>query len=70
MKKSLKINLKWKKDIKNNDNEEIAVNMLGHKNISYLWYMEAKLKKNKSLNFTIGNNYEGLFVDNNMHYQD
>ena len=70
MKKSLKINLKWKKNIKNNDNEEIAVNMLGHKNISYLWYMEAKLKKNKSLNFTIGNNYEGLFVDNNMHYQD
>ena len=49
----------------NNDNENISVNMLNHKNISYLWYMEAKKKKNKSLNYKVSNNYDELFMEYN-----
>ena len=47
----------------NDDNEKITINMINNKNISYLWYMEAKKKKNKSLNYKIGNNFEELFSE-------
>ena len=72
LKKSLKINPKWKKFIKkssskNIEEEEISINMIDNKNISYLWYMEAKKKRNKCLNYKIGNDYEGLFIEYNLY---
>lgn len=72
LKKSLKINQKWKKYIKkssskNIEEEEISINMIDNKNISYLWYMEAKKKKNKFLNYKVGNDYEGLFIEYNLY---
>ena len=73
---SLKISAKLKKPIvkevsvgKIDDNENISINMLDNKNITYLWYMEAKKKKNKSINYHIGNNYNELFSDYN-NYQN
>ena len=58
------------KKVNNDDNitkngDDITINMLSKKNISYLWYMEAKKKNNKSLNYKIGNEYEELFMDIN-----
>ena len=41
--------------------------MLRNKNISYLWYMEAKKKMNKSLNYKINTNYDELFNDFNIY---
>ena len=72
LKKSLKINPKWKKYFKksssrNIEEEEISINMIDNKNISYLWYMEAKKKKNKCLNYKVGNDYEGLFIEYNLY---
>ena len=55
--------LKSESNLINEDNEKITINMLNNKNISYLWYMEAKKKKNKSLNYKIGNNFEELFSE-------
>ena len=68
----MKINHKWKKYIKksssrNIEEEEISINMIDNKNISYLWYMEAKKKKNKCLNYKVGNDYEGLFIEYNLY---
>ena len=37
--------------------------MLKNKDISYLWYMEAKKRKNKSLNYLVDKNYDELFID-------
>ena len=37
--------------------------MIDKNEITYLWYMEAKKKKNKSLNYKMGNQYEELFKD-------
>ena len=71
---SLNISSKLKKTIirgdsygKTDDNENITINMLKNKNISYLWYMEAKKKKNKSLNYQVNLNYDELFNDFNIH---
>ena len=73
---SLNYNQKLKKPIargnsyaKNDKNENFSINMLNNKNITYLWYMEAKKKKNKSFNYEIGNNYDELFNDFN-NYQN
>ena len=52
-----------KSNMANNNNENISINMINNKNISYLWYMEAKKKNNKSFNYNIGNNYDELFMD-------
>ena len=41
--------------------------MINNKNITYLWYMEAKKKKNKSINYKIGDNYQELFMDDNTY---
>ena len=48
----------------NNENSEnITINMLDEQNISYLWYMEAKKRNNKSFNYHISDNYKELFLD-------
>ena len=69
---SLKISGKFKKQLhkgdsngKIDDNENFSINMLNNKNITYLWYMEAKKKKNKSINYQVGKNYDGLFSEYN-----
>ena len=49
-----------------NEDKNISVNILDKEDISYLWYMEAKKKKNPSLNYKIGQKYEELFVDLNF----
>ena len=73
---SLKITSKLKKKIvrgdsygKPDDNDNFVINMLDNKDIGYLWYMEAKKKKNKSLNYHTNNNYDELFMDFN-NYQN
>ena len=53
---------------KNDDSENISINMINNTNISYLWYMEAKKKKNTSINYKISNNnYNELFMDDNIY---
>ena len=48
----------------NRDNEKtFNINMIDKSDITYLWYMEAKKKKNKSLNYKMGNQYDELFKD-------
>ena len=65
----LTINSKLKKSIKGDilgkNEENITINMLDNKNITYLWYMVEKKKKNKSLSYYIGKNYDVLFMDDN-----
>ena len=68
-KNSIKINSNSNKNVRrgdnnisNSDNKNISINMFNKKNISYLWYMEAK-NKNKIFNYKISNNYEELFTD-------
>ena len=65
---SLKITSKLKKIIskvdsygKTEDMEKLSINMLDNKNISYFWYMEAKKKMNKSINYQIDNDFNELF---------
>ena len=66
---SLKINPKFKKTIikgdilKSEGDENFTINMLTNNDFSYLWYMEAKKKKNKSLSYLVNNNYDELFID-------
>ena len=75
---TLSMNSKMKKSITKSDilgksEENISINMLNNENISYLWYMIEKKKKNKSINYYIGRNYEELFMDDNNYqknYQD
>ena len=52
---------------KGNTYENISVNMLNNKNIFYLWYMEAKKRKNKSFDYYVGSNYDELFFDDNTY---
>ena len=53
-----------KSDSLNKDNEKsFNINMIDKSDITYLWYMEAKKKKNKSLNYKMGNQYDELFKD-------
>jgi hypothetical protein len=44
-------------------NKNIYVNMLDEESMSYLWYMEAKKKNNKSFNYNISNDYNELFIE-------
>ena len=69
-KDSIKINEKLYQSIKRgdsnvlNDNyKNLSINMINNRSLSYLWYMEAKQKKNKSLNYKIGDNFEELFKE-------
>ena len=71
MNESLYINSKLKKKINREESleradlENFTINMLNNKNITYLWYMEEKKKKNISFNYNVNNNYDELFLDNN-----
>ena len=50
--------------LKNSEqNKNIYVNMIDEESMSYLWYMEAKKKKNKSFNYNISNDYNELFIE-------
>ena len=66
---TLTMNSKLKKSIKGDilgkNDENISINMLDNKNITYLWYMVEKKKENKSLTYYIGQNYDVLFMDDN-----
>ena len=53
----------------NENNENISVNMYDEDNISYLWYMEAKKKNNKSFNYNLNEKYSELFTDFNDSYK-
>ena len=62
------INLKNSKSDKDTSNENtsydnIYINMMDEQNISYLWYMEAKKKNNKSINYSVNEYYDELFED-------
>ena len=45
--------------------ENISINMFKDKDITYLWYMEMKKRKNKSFNYQVSDDYEELFMDFN-----
>ena len=45
------------------DEENITINMLKDKDLTYMWYMEAKMKNNRSFNYQISDDYEELFMD-------
>ena len=46
------------------ENKNIFINMLSNKDITYLWYMEAKKNNNnKCINYNINNKYEELFME-------
>jgi hypothetical protein len=69
-KNSFKINEKFFKSIKRGDSKiyedsykSISINMINNQSLSYLWYMEAKKKNNKSLNYKIGDNFDELFTE-------
>jgi hypothetical protein len=48
------------------EDENSKINIFKDKDITYMWYMEAKKKKNKSFNYQISDNYEELFNDIDM----
>ena len=71
-KDSIKINEKLYRSIRRGDSnvfndsyKNLSINMINNRSLSYLWYMEAKKKKNKSLNYKIGDNFEELFMEYN-----
>ena len=43
--------------------ENITINVLKGKDLTYLWYMEMKKKNNKSFNYELSDDYEELFMD-------
>ena len=47
----------------NDSNKNLSINMINNRSLSYLWYMEAKKKMNKSLNYKIGDNFDELFME-------
>ena len=57
------INSSITNNLRNDDtNEGYNINMLDEKNITYLWYMEAK-KKFKNFNYNISNDCKELFTE-------
>ena len=48
------------------EEENSKINVFKDKDITYMWYMEAKKKKNKSFNYQLSDNYEELFMDLDM----
>ena len=65
---SIRANQKHKKSLQKSGNydkneENIAINVLNGKDITYLWYMEMKQKKNKSFNYELSDDLEELFID-------
>ena len=45
------------------NSKSFSINMIDKDDMTYLWYMEAKKRNNKSLNYKVGNNYDKLFND-------
>ena len=43
--------------------DNITINVLKGKDLTYLWYMEMKKKNNKSFNYELSDDYEELFMD-------
>ena len=69
-KDSIKVNEKFYQSIRrgdsnvlNDSNKNLSINMINNRSLSYLWYMEAKKKKNKSLNYKISDNFDELFTE-------
>ena len=69
-KNSIKISEKLHKIIKRGDSKvyddtykNTSINMINNQSMSYLWYMEAKTKKNKSLNYKISDSFDELFTE-------
>ena len=69
-KDSIKVNEKFYQSIRrgdsnvlNDSNKNLSINMINNRSLSYLWYMEAKKKQNKSLNYKIGDNFDELFME-------
>ena len=69
-KNSLNTNEKLHKSIKRGDSKmyddsykSLSINMINNQSLSYLWYMEAKKKMNKSLNYKIGDKLDELFTE-------
>ena len=55
---------KTESNLLNKDNSKgLSINIIDKEDMMYLWYMEAKKRNNKSLNYKIGNNYDELFND-------
>ena len=68
-KNSIKNNQNHKKNLSKNETNEkkeendVTVNVLKGKDLTYLWYMEMKKKNNKSFNYELSDDYEELFMD-------
>ena len=69
-KDSIKVNEKFYQSIRRGDSnvlndsyKNLSINMINNRSLSYLWYMEAKKKQNKSLNYKIGDNFDELFME-------
>ena len=60
-----KVKKKLSKQTNSEYRENISINMFEDKDVTYLWYMEMKKKKNRSFNYEIGDDYEELFTDYN-----
>ena len=56
------------KNKKEEQNDNNFINMLDEKNITYLWYMEAK-KKYRNFNYNISDDYKELFSEFNDNYK-
>ena len=62
--KIIDIEIKSDSKLINKDNpKNLSINIFNKKDMTYLWYMEAKKKNNISLNYKIGKSYEELFND-------
>ena len=56
--------IKKSNSLNRENSKSFNINMIDKNDITYLWYMEAKKKNNKSLNYKMGNRYDELFKDN------
>ena len=55
---------KTESNLLNKDNSKgLSINIIDKEDMTYLWYMEAKKRNNKSLNYKMGKNYDELFND-------
>ena len=64
----LKNNIKYKKSISKSGTSDkiednLTINVLRGKNITYLWYMEMKKKNNRCFNYQLSEDLEELFID-------
>ena len=52
-----------KNNINDNNEDNMTVNVLKGKDLTYLWFMEMKNKNNKSFNYELSDDLEELFMD-------